>query len=106
MVIIYVTSHQQVKANWIAGFKFNCFGEKACVEGWNNATKMAQTDWSQGAIGHSLNGGDLNCWITYSIAECHGYIHGYIYKWTQLWNKDSSHPTVSVYHEEHMKNGH
>jgi hypothetical protein len=98
MVIGGVTSslhqQQQVKANWIGGF--NCFGEKACVEGWNNGTRMAQIDWNQGAIGHSLNSGDLNCWITYSIAECHGYIHGYIHEWTQLWNKDhhsSQYPT-------------
>jgi len=75
LCLIGVTSsslhqQQQVKANWIGGF--NCFGEKACVEGWNNGTKMAQIDWNQGAIGHGLNSGDLNCWITYSIAECQG----------------------------------
>jgi hypothetical protein len=45
LVIGVTLSHQQVKANWIGGF--NCFGEKACVDGWNNGTKMAQIDWNQ-----------------------------------------------------------
>jgi hypothetical protein len=99
---VTLSHQQQVKANWIGGF--NCFGEKACVEGWNNGTKMAQIDWNQGAIGHGLNSGDLNCWITYSIAECHGYIHGYIHEWTQLWNKDHSYATsASEEHEEQIK---
>jgi len=105
MIIVGVTlsllqQQQQVEAKGrIGGFVniggFSCFEEKACVNGWANGTRMAQIDWNQGAIGHSLNGGDLNCWITYSEAECHGYIHGYIYKWTQLWNKDhhSYYPT-------------
>ena len=61
---------------------------------YGNLKQYVKGHHLRGAIGHSLNSGDLNCWITYSIAECHGYIHGYIYKWTQLWNKDHhSHPT-------------
>jgi hypothetical protein len=106
LVMMPVTSsqHQQIKAKWIEGFKFNCFGEKACIEGFNNGTKMAQLDWNQEAIGHSLNSGDLNCWITYSIAECHGYIHGYIYRWGQLWHQEHSYATsASEKHEEQIK---
>jgi hypothetical protein len=69
--------------NWIGGF--NCFGENDCVNGWNNGTSLAETDWNSGIYTHNLNGGNFSCLPNFTQSECHGYIHGYIYEWGQLW---------------------
>ena len=80
----YQVAYGEVEhVNWIGGF--NCFGENDCVNGWNNGTSLAETDWNSGIYTHNLNGGNLSCLPNFTQSECHGYIHGYIYAWGQLW---------------------
>lgn len=90
--IIMLTS-QSASANMIGGF--DCYGESECVNGWNDATSQAQTDWNSGQYTQIQNGGNPGCFTgQHTPAFCNGYTKGYTYEWNTLYNQSQqSQPT-------------